>query len=97
TAEERRGVARLIAQKLSRATGRVAYILPRGGVEAWDRPGEPMHNADALAAFLEEARASAPGNVDLIEIDAHINDAAFAEAALSIFDAWAAEGAIQRT
>ena len=97
TAEERRGVARLIAQKLSRATGRVAYILPRGGVEAWDRPGKPMHNADALAAFLEEARASAPGNVDLIEIDAHINDAAFAEAALSIFDAWAAEGAIQRT
>ena len=97
TAEERRGVARLIAQKLSRASGRVAYILPRGGVEAWDRPGEPMHNADALAAFLEEARASAPGNVDLIEIDAHINDAAFAEAALSIFDAWAAEGAIQRT
>lgn len=94
TADERRGVARLIAEKLGRATGRTAYILPRGGVEAWDRPGEPMHAPDALAAFLQEARATAPGNAEMIEIDAHINDRAFADAALRIFDRWAADGAI---
>lgn len=96
TSDERRGVARLIAQKLALATGPTAYILPRGGVEAWDRPGEPMHDPDALAAFLREARATAPGNVELVEIDAHINDAAFAQTALSIFDRWAADGAIAR-
>ncbi|MCB1533125.1 MAG: Tm-1-like ATP-binding domain-containing protein [Rhodoblastus sp.] len=96
TAEERRGVARLISRKLARATARTAYILPRGGVEAWDRPGEPMHDPNALAAFLEEARASAPGNVDLVEIDAHINDAAFAEIALRIFDRWVADGLVAR-
>ena len=96
TAEERRGVARLISQKLARAIGRTAYILPRGGVEAWDRPGEPMHDPNALAAFLEEARASAPGNVDLVEIDAHINDATFADTALRIFDQWVADGLVAR-
>ncbi|MFO1135156.1 MAG: Tm-1-like ATP-binding domain-containing protein [Rhodoblastus sp.] len=96
TAEERRGVARLIAQKLARAVGPTAYIVPRQGVEAWDRPGEPMHEPAALAAFLQETRATAPGNVELVEIEAHINDAAFADAALSIFDRWATDGVIAR-
>ena len=94
TAEERRGVARLISEKLSRATGPSAYILPRGGVEAWDRPEQPMHAPASLAAFLQEARATAPGNADFIEIDAHINDRAFAEKALEIFDRWVSEGVI---
>ncbi|MFT4099217.1 MAG: Tm-1-like ATP-binding domain-containing protein, partial [Rhodoblastus sp.] len=93
-AEERCDVARLISEKLARAAGPVAYILPRGGVEAWDRPGEPMHDPSALGAFLAEARTTAPGNVELVEIDAHINDQAFADAALCIFDRWAAGGAI---
>ncbi len=94
TADERRSVARAILDKLAKAKGPVAYILPRGGVEAWDRPGEPMHDPDALAAFLEEARATAPGNAKLVEIDAHINDSAFADAALAIFDAWRKEGIV---
>lgn len=96
TADERRGVARLIARKLARAAGPTAYILPRGGVEAWDRPGEPMYDPDALAAFLQETRATAPGNVEMVEIDAHINDVVFADTALSIFDRWAADGVIAR-
>ena len=94
SADERRGVARLISDKLARATGPTAYILPRGGVEAWDRPEEPMHDAEGLAAFLAEARATAPGNLELVEIDAHINDRAFADAALAVFDRWIAKGAI---
>ncbi len=94
TGAERRGVARLIADRISRAKGPVAYLLPTGGVEAWDRPGEPLHDADALAAFLDEARRSAPANARLIELDAHINDAEFSDAALGVFDAWLAEGLI---
>ncbi len=94
TADERRGVAELIARKLSMAAGPTAYILPRGGVEAWDRPGEPMHEPQALDAFLSAARASAPANAELVEIDAHINDRAFADAALAIFDRWVGAGRI---
>jgi len=94
TAAERRGVAELIARKLSMAAGPTAYILPRGGVEAWDRPGEPMHDPQALDAFLSAARASAPANAELVEIDAHINDRAFADAALAIFDRWVGAGRI---
>lgn len=94
TGDERRGVARLIAEKIARAKGPVAYLLPTGGVEAWDRPGEPLHDPDALAAFLEEARRSAPSNARLIELDAHINDAAFSDATLALFDAWVSTGIV---
>jgi uncharacterized protein (UPF0261 family) len=37
-------------------------------------------------------RRSCPANVTLIELDAHINDAAFHDAAMAVFDAWVAEG-----
>jgi uncharacterized protein (UPF0261 family) len=87
-------VARLIGRKLSLAQGPVAYILPVDGVEAWDRPGEPMHDPGALAAFVEETRRNVPANVGLVEIDAHINDQAFADAALAIFDDWVSHGIV---
>jgi len=92
TPEQRRRVARCIAQKLSLAKGPTAYILPQRGIEGWDREGEPMHAPEALAAFLDETRRLAVGGARLIELDAHINDEAFAEAALAVFDGWRAEG-----
>lgn len=94
TADERRDVARLIAEKLARAKGPVVYLLPKGGVEAWDRPGEPLHDPDALSAFIGEAVSCAPRGVTQIELDAHINDSAFADAALKQFDEWVAAGVI---
>lgn len=92
--EQRRLVARCIAQKLSLAKGPTAYILPRRGIEGWDREGEPMHAPEALAAFLDETRRLPVGGARLIEVDAHINDEAFAEAALAVFDGWRAEGRV---
>ena len=94
TGEERRAVARRIAEKLALAQGPTVYILPRLGIEGWDREGEPMHAPEALAAFLDEARRQPIGAAKLIEIDAHINDAAFAQTALSVFDTWAREGIV---
>lgn len=94
TADERRAVARRIAEKLSRAQGPTVYILPSLGIEGWDREGEPMHAPEALAAFLDEARGQPIGAAKLIELDAHINDAAFAEAALEVFDAWIRDGIV---
>jgi uncharacterized protein (UPF0261 family) len=92
TAEERRTVARRIAEKLTRAKGPTTYLLPRQGIENWDREGEPMHAPEALAAFLEETRRLPIGDAKLIELDAHINDQTFAEAALAVFDAWTRDG-----
>jgi uncharacterized protein (UPF0261 family) len=96
TGEERRAVARRIAQKLTLAKGPTVYLIPCQGIEAWDREGEPMHAPEALAAFLDETRRLSLGPARRIEIDAHINDAAFAEAALDVFDAWVRESHVEK-
>jgi Uncharacterized conserved protein len=96
TPEERRLAARNMMDKLARATGPTAFVLPRGGIEAWDRPGAPLHDPEGLQAFLEEARRAVPPSVRLEEIAAHINDPAFSETVLRIFDEWVQLGHIPR-
>lgn len=96
TAEERRRVARHIADKLSLGAGPTVYLVPQHGIEGWDREGEPMHSPDALAAFLDETRRLGVANARMVELDAHINDPAFAEAALAILDDWVLQGQVPR-
>ena len=92
--DERRQCAREIAKRLAQSPVPAKFILPLQGIEAWDKPGQPAHDPDGLAAFIEEVRISVAPTVDVIEVNAHINDQAFADAALAIFDAWVADGTI---
>lgn len=93
-AEDRRRIARGIAEKLATATAPVAFVLPSGGIQAWDREGEPLHDPNGLGAFVEEMRAAIRLPVELHEIEGHINDPGFVAKVLAIFDAWAAAGII---
>jgi len=95
-ADERRAVARAICAKLAGASGPVALMLPTGGCNEWDRPDAPLHDAEGLAAFCDEIRSACPANADLVTLDAHINDAAFSERALAIFDDWVARGLVAK-
>ncbi len=92
--EGRRAIARAIGAKLAAAAGPTAFILPAGGIQQWDQVGEPLHEPDATAAFVDEMRRSVPGSIVFREIAGHINDDEFVAAALDIFDRWAAEGII---
>ncbi len=100
TADERREAARLICNKLAKATAPVKLIMPLQGIEEWDREGNDLHDAEGLAALADEfrniARNIAKAPIDLIELDAHINDEAFAQKVLEIFDGWVEEGLIQK-
>ena len=92
--EERRETARAIADRLSKSPAPAHVILPAGGIEEWDRPGDIAHDPDALADFLDEMRNVLVDPVELTEIPDHINDQAFADTALSIFDGWVVDGTI---
>ena len=92
--EERREVARAHARQLATATGPVTLILPLGGCGEWDRPGAPLHDPDGLAAFVDEMKTVCPRNVELIELNAHINDAAFCSTILNQVDDWLSDGLI---
>jgi uncharacterized protein (UPF0261 family) len=92
--EERREAAREIGRRLAEANAPAHVILPNKGIEEWDKPDGPAHDPEGLLAFLEEMRAAIRPPVALTEIDAHINDQAFADAALAVFDGWIADGTI---
>ena len=94
TADERRELARAIAAKANAATGPTAFLLPRQGLHAWDRPGEALHEPAAHAAFMDEFRRTLRPPVEIHDLELHINDAEFVAAALAIFDRWVAEGHI---
>ena len=94
-AADRRHVARTYCDRLAQARGPVTFILPTQGCHEWDRPGAPLSDPAAYAAFCDEVRRSCPANVTLVELDAHINDAAFTETVLCVFDNWREKGTVR--
>lgn len=92
--EARRRIARTIGDRLAKAAGPVAFVLPSGGIQQWDREGEPLHDPEGLAAFIDEMRLAIREPVELHEIDAHINSETLAGTVLAIFDRWVAAGII---
>ncbi len=80
TAEECRRIGEEIGSKAAAARGPVAVLLPLQGVSAIDKQGQPFDDPEARQALFQSVRRSA-GSIDVIEIDAHINDPVFAERA----------------
>jgi uncharacterized protein (UPF0261 family) len=79
--EEIRNVARVAAKRLSLSTGPVRVLAPMKGWWQLDRPGGPLENPDGIHIYLESFRKHLNPGIPYIEIDAHINDPEFADAA----------------
>ena len=92
--QERTQVAESIAAKLMNAKGPTTFIMPLQGIDEWDKEGGPFHDDEGLAAFADTIRNTAGPPVNLIEIDAHINDEKFAATVLDVFDGWIDDGTI---
>ena len=58
--------------------------------------GRPLHDAEGLEAFSDEIRQQLGADGRLEVLDCHINDAAFVERVLQVFDEWVAQGIIRR-
>ena len=89
TPAENRAIGTWIVERLNRMTGPVRFLLPLKGVSAIDAAGQPFHDAEADAALFAAIREGwvAARNRKLIEVDAHINDPAFAAEAVKQFKA----------
>jgi uncharacterized protein (UPF0261 family) len=88
TPEENAIIGKWIVERLNQMNGPVRFLLPLQGVSVIDAEGKPFHDPVADAALLDVITKnwrSAP-NRKLIEIDAHINDAAFADAVVAAFN-----------
>lgn len=93
--DEKRATAFEVGRRVGQARGPVHVLLPVQGVEEWDKPGEPAHDPEGLSAFNEAMREAIGPPVQLTEVNAHINDDAFADAALAVFDEWVQDGTVR--
>ena len=95
-AQMRREVMRELASRLRRATGPVHLVLPLQGIQEWDREGAPLHDPEGLQALWDEAAQCDWGRAAVTRLDAHINDEAFAQKVLQVFDNWVSDGLISK-
>lgn len=86
TAQEKGRMGEMIAEKLNRAEGPAAVIIPLGGVGELDRPGSVFYDPRGLKAFRNALKRRIETKVKVIELDAHINDKAFADSVIRLLD-----------
>jgi uncharacterized protein (UPF0261 family) len=81
TPAENDQLGKQIAQRASASKGPTAILVPLRGVSAIDREGQPFWWPEADQALFQSLRNWVGPQVKLIELDLHINEQAFAEAA----------------
>lgn len=82
TVPENVEIGRRIAEKLNMATEKTALFLPLKGVSMLDAEGQPFYGPEEDKALFDVLREGISRDVvQLEELDLHINDKAFAEAA----------------
>jgi uncharacterized protein (UPF0261 family) len=86
TPEECAELGRRLGAKLSAATGPVALFVPLRGVSAIAVEGGPFFDPDADAALLAGLRETLDPSVEVHEVDADVNDPAFAVAMAARLD-----------
>ena len=84
TPDECAEIGRITATRLNRASGPVTVLIPLRGVSAIDKIGAPFYSQEALDAYRHALKTSLSRTIQLVELDAHINDEAFALAAANL-------------
>jgi uncharacterized protein (UPF0261 family) len=91
TPEENDKIGKEIAEKACAAKGPTCVMLPLRGVSSIDAEGKPFWWPEADQALFQSIRNWVYG-VELVELDLHINDPAFAAAAANKLQQYMARG-----
>jgi uncharacterized protein (UPF0261 family) len=85
-AQECEALGRLMAAKLNAAQGPVSLFIPSRGFSALSVIGGPFHDPDADAALIGALRFGLRADIEVIEMDTHLNDPGFARAMAARLD-----------
>jgi uncharacterized protein (UPF0261 family) len=77
--EENRQLGRILAEKLNLSTGPVTVLLPLRGLSMIDAPGGAFWWPEADQALFEALKKELRPEIPVVEIEANINDPAFAD------------------
>ena len=92
--DEAAELGRLFARKINAAAGPVAVLLPLGGLSKYSASGGPFVDRAADEALFDAVRATLRDDVPLVEVEANVNDAPFANAVVAAFrEVWAQQEA----
>jgi uncharacterized protein (UPF0261 family) len=83
--EQMRKLAGVIGERLNRASGQVAVVIPRGGYSFYNRPGLIFHDPEADQAFVAALKATLRKDIPIRELDGHINDPEFVRELVPVF------------
>jgi uncharacterized protein (UPF0261 family) len=96
TVEEMAQTGKVIASRLNRSRGPVAVVIPERGFMEYDRPGGKLYYPEGRKAFIDALRGHLNPGIEFIDMDCHINDAAYSEkvteTALRLFKKSASSG-----
>lgn len=83
--EELTSAARVYAKKLNDAKGPVRILFPTRGWSTLDREGSVLHAPEEDKIFIEELRRNLKREIEVEELDCHLEDPEFALALVSAF------------
>jgi uncharacterized protein (UPF0261 family) len=78
--EEMRAIGKIMASKLNEARGPTIVMIPLKGFSYPNRKGETLYDEEGNQAFIETLKENLK-DIQVIEVDAHINDPEFAKEA----------------
>jgi uncharacterized protein (UPF0261 family) len=84
--EETTCLANQLAEKLNRDAANVKVLIPARGWSEADREGGPLYDPEMNSFFTGRLKEVLDPQIEIREIDRHINDSAFAGAAANLMD-----------
>ena len=82
----------MVAEKLNRGKGPAAVVIPLGGFSDQGRAGGHIADHASDMEFVRTLKETLDKRIRIVEVDAHINDEAFARAVCSHLFALLGEG-----
>ena len=86
TANQMVRVANVMVERLNRAIAPVIVAIPKGGYSFYNKDGLHFRDIEADAVFTETLKAGLKPEIEICELDGHVNDAVFITAILSLFE-----------
>jgi uncharacterized protein (UPF0261 family) len=84
--EELRDIAGTYADKLNKAIGPTKFLIPKLGWLSVEKEGSEFFYPEGIQAFVDGLQGKLKPEIELIEVDANIEDPVFAQAVVKAFE-----------
>ena len=86
TTEQMLQVAAVMVERLNQAIAPVIVAIPKGGFSFYNRDGLHFRDIKADQAFVQTLKTELKPEIEIRELEGHVNDPVFVDAILSLFE-----------